>query len=294
MKTEFPHRPQQPVSPLERQRFSAAQCEALFAAVLVHDDIYPHAELPETIHLGYSKEQLEQCYLICKQVWLDGVERAVLSNIIETIRVQHALDPQEQAQFKDIRAKFKHLRFAFATFDERHRYPRQFHWMIAVMGYLQDAFKNENRAAVIRAAWVLRLFLSKTPYAVMTSSLDRFIPSSTESFRRYVLDDIHHIRVQLASVEITSREFHDVRKVISRQVALYDNLKILYPSPYHDSISQYLSTINGMMGKMHDGLVVKKFDKTQDYNTDTMLMPDAIKQRLLALVSRYSEPVGLA
>lgn len=59
--------------------------------------------------------------------------------------------------FRYLRAKIKHLRFAYAAFDERHRYPRMFHWMTAIMGSLQDAFKNKQYASVKRIA-ILVLF----------------------------------------------------------------------------------------------------------------------------------------
>jgi hypothetical protein len=82
-----------------------------------------------------------------------------------------------------------------------------------------------------------------------------------------------------------------MRKVISRQVAMYDNLKTLYPSSYHRSISEYLSTINGLMGSKHDELIAKKFDKSQDYYTDTFVMPEEIKQRLIDLADKYNNPI---
>lgn len=82
-----------------------------------------------------------------------------------------------------------------------------------------------------------------------------------------------------------------MRKVISRLVALYDNLKILYPSPYHVSVSKYLSTINGLMGGMHDELIIKKFDNTQDYYADAFAMPQEIRERLTVLTGKYKEAV---
>ena len=81
-----------------------------------------------------------------------------------------------------------------------------------------------------------------------------------------------------------------MRKVISRQVAMYDNLKTLYPSAYHRSISEYLSTLNGLMGSKHDELIAKKFDQSQDYYNDTFVIPDEIKQRLVNLTNKYIEP----
>jgi hypothetical protein len=41
--------------------FTSAQCNELFAAVLVHDELYPEAILPDAIHLDYTQEQLSQC-----------------------------------------------------------------------------------------------------------------------------------------------------------------------------------------------------------------------------------------
>ena len=99
---------------------------------------------------------------------------------------------------------------------------------------------------------------------------------------------INFIRVHLSKQKITSKEFHEIRKTISRQVALYDNLKILFPSDYHWQVSRYLGTINGLMGNMHDELISKKFDKSQDYYADTFEMPEEIKLRLTAVAASFS------
>jgi len=272
---------------LDDPLFSAEQCDALFAAVLAHDDIYPDAKLPEAIHLDYSQEQLTQCYRICRQLWKDGVDRKDLIEIIKKIYRHHALSTEDQLSFRYLRAKIKHLRFAYAAFDERHRYPCMFHWMTAIMGNLQDAFKNNQYTNVKSIAILVLFFLSRLPYFLINREIDQFQPSTNKSFHQYVLDEISFIRLNLAKKAITSKEFHEVRKVISRLVALYDNLKILYSSPYHVSISQYLSTINGLMGTMHDELIIKKFKKTQNYYADAFEMPVEIRERLFALTERY-------
>jgi hypothetical protein len=109
-----------------------------------------------------------------------------------------------------------------------------------------------------------------------------------DSFRQYIKNEINFIRLNLAKDKITSHEFHDMRKVISRQVAMYDNFKTLYPSAYHQSISKCVSTLNGLMGSLHDELIAKKFDKTQHYYKDKFVMPVEIRLRLEQLVSKYS------
>ena len=264
--------------------FSAEQCDALFAAVLAHDDIDLGAQLPETISLDYTPDQLARCFAICKQLWQEGVDRAALVEMIATIARQHAQTAEEQLAFKYLRAKLKHLRFAFVVCDERHRYPRLFHWMTAIMGNLQDAFKNKQYAHVERIAVPVRFFLSRFVYALIGKEIDGFRPSATQSFRRYVHGQLDFIRLNLARDALTSKEFHEVRKVISRLVAHYDNLKILYPSADHSAVSRYLGTINGLMGNAHDEMVARKFDKTHDYYADTFALPEEIRQRLTALV----------
>jgi hypothetical protein len=268
--------------------FSAAQYDALFSAVLVHDQLYPEALLPDSIHLNYTSEQLNECFQICQQLWHSGANRLQLKNIVEKIYNQGDLDAEDQYTYYCMRAKIKHLRFAFVMFDERHFYPRIFHWMTALMGHLQDVLKNTQHSSVKLAALLVKLFLSKPFYAMATNEIEQFQPSSIESFRQYIMDEMQFIRMNLAKGPVSSYEFHEMRKVISRQVAMYDNFKILYPSAYHQSISEYVSTLNGLMGSLHDELITKKFDNTQHYYKDKFIMPNDIKQRLIELVDKYN------
>jgi hypothetical protein len=268
--------------------FSEAQFDALFGAVLVHDQIYPDAKLPNAIHLDYTPEQLYDCFQICQQLWQAGPNRKHLSRMIDKIYNQGELNSVDQFDYYCMRAKIKHLRFAFVMFDDRHQYPRIFHWMTAVMGHLQDVLKNAQHSNVKLAALLVKLFLSKPFYAIAAKEIKDFQPSSVESFRQYVMDEMQFIRMHLAKGPVSSYEFHEMRKVISRQVAMYDNFKTLYPSAYHQSISEYVSTLNGLMGSLHDELIAKKFDKTQHYYKDKFIMPNDIKQRLIELVDKYN------
>ena len=274
--------------------FSAAQCDKLFAAVLVHDEFYPEAKLPDTIHLDYSQEQLAQCYRICQQLWRDSVDRKSLCQMIENICMQGSLNEDEQYAYYCMRAKIKHLRFAYMAFGERHCYPRIFQWMAGIMGNLQDALKNQKRFITLGWGVLVRLLLSNPFYAMATREINHFQQSTVESFHQYVHSEINFIRGYLAKSAVTGKEFHEIRKVISRQVAMYDNLKTLYPSPYHRSISEYLCTINGLMGSMHDTLITKKLNKTQGYYADTFPIPEDIKQRLIALTNKYQIAANLA
>ena len=267
--------------------FSATECDALFAAVLVHDELYPEATLPDAIHLDYTQEQLSQCYRICQQLWQEGPNRQALRQMVDKIYRQGELNEQDQYEYYCMRAKIKHLRFAHIMFDKSHRYPRVFHLMTAVMGHLQDVLKNAAHSSVWPAALLVRLFLSKPLYAIAVKEIESFQPSTVDGFRQYIKNEINFIRLNLAKDKITSHEFHDMRKVISRQVAMYDNFKTLYPSAYHQSISKFVSTLNGLMGSMHDELIAKKFNKTQDYYKDVFVMPEEIRLRLKEYTEKY-------
>ncbi|NOS96851.1 MAG: hypothetical protein HOP25_00050 [Methylotenera sp.] len=274
---------------LDEPLFTKEQCDTLFAAVLVHDDIYPNATLPDKIHLNYTQDELKQCYRICRQMWKQGVDRAELNKHIAKLMWNRPFSEEDKLTYHNIRAKIKHLRFAYVACDERHRYPKRFHVMTAIMGGLQDAFKNNQKYTIIGLAAIVRLCLSPVFYHFIEKEMDDFKPSTPESYRKYILSEIDFIRHHLAKEVVTSEEFHKVRIVISRQVALYDNLKTLYPSDYHTSISQYISTINGLMGSMHDKLITEKFNKTRDYYKDAFEMPTEIRERLTNLTQKYPQ-----
>lgn len=276
----------------ERPPFSSEQCNALFAAVLVHDEIDLAATVPQTIHLDYTPEQFSQCFHICWQLWEDGVTRKDLSRIVDKISRHRRLDPADQQAFSHMRAKLKHLRFAYATFDRRHRYPRIFHWLTANLGYLQDFLKNRQFATLRRTVLLVRAMLAALPFAMLRREIDSFQPSTGSAFRDQVREQIEFVRVTTASGEVTSRNFHQVRKVVSRLVALYDNLKILYPTPFHHDVSRFLCTINGLMGAMHDDLVARNFEKTHDYHRDLLTIPMQIQRRLEALTRAYGISVA--
>lgn len=272
--------------------FSAEQCDTLFSAILVHDGIHLNAELPEAICLDYSQQQLRQCYQICLQLWKESADRKSLCMIAEKAFWRRRFNEADQAAFMQVRAKFKHMRFAYMTFDNHHCYPFNFHRLTRRMGQLQDTLKNGKDSAVMYLAIRLRIILSRFYYPFSTKEIECFQLCTPESFSQHINNQIQFIRLKLSKKVITSKEFHEVRKVISQQVALYDNLKSLYPSPYHQSISLYLNTINGLMGSKHDELIARKFNKKQEYESYTFKMPEEIRNRLTALTERY-EPANL-
>jgi len=271
--------------------FTQRQCDDLFAAVLVDDRIDPQTTLPDMIHLDYNQEQRTQCFRICRQLWKTGVDRDTFVSLLGKIRSQGTLGPADQLSFKHIRAKFKQLRFAYANYDKSHRYPPAFHLMTSVMGHLQDDYKNDRLAAAGRRAMLLQLLLSKPVYRFIGAEIDRVHPGSLDDFQTYVSQQIELVRMNLANPKVTGKQFHEIRKIISRQASFYVALQTLYPSPYHQDIFRSLSAINGLMGRMHDGLIERRISREQDYHADAFELPDEIRARLTAVADRYPKMV---
>ena len=274
--------------------FSAAQCEALFKALLLHDEINLEVSLPKPRPESYTQVQLNEYFQLSHQLWRDGLSRLLLLEMIEKIYHQGKLDADDKHKFYCMRAKIKHLRYAFLMFDRNHSFPMMFHWMAAVMGYMQDLLKSSQHSSVKRVAMLIKLFLTKPIYALVIKKFDKFIPSSSENFHQYLDNSIDFINSKLIKDRLTSHEFHEVRRVISRIVTFYNCIYILYPDNYQYVVLLYLRTINGLMGSVHDDLIVASFNKTQNYHKDTFEMPTVIKQRLMAYVEFYKNQANLS
>ena len=267
--------------------FPSVQCNALFEALLIDDLIDLEVALPKALQVSYSQEQLNECYQISHQLWREGLSRELLKQMIDKIYHQGELNAVDKYEFYCMRAKIKHLRFAYVMFDNKHRFPIMFHWMTASMGYMQDVLKSPQPISVKLAAILVRLFLTKPIYSIATNEFDKFVPSTPENFHLYLAEGINFIASNLLKDKVTSHEFHEVRRVISRLVAFYDCMYVLYPSDDQHAVLLYLSTINGLMGSLHDDLIVAKLNKTQNYYKDTFAMPVDIKERLVAYVDFY-------
>jgi len=269
------------------QLFTPEQCDTLFAAVLADGERDLSAELPEIVHMNYTQVQLEECYQLSFQLCGDEVSRIRCAHLLKNIHHNPAQCQLEVRELKHVRARFKVLRHGFAIFDTRHRYPLAFHAYIALMGYLQDAIKNDSAATIRFAAVLMRCLLLQAPYTLVDRALAHRECATPDAFRDYMGSLIRIIGQGLLKGAVTGHEFHKIRIVIGRLTIFYAILRTLYPSTYHHSIFVYLSTINGLMGSMHDKLVAHKFNKTQDYYKDTFVIPEPIRRRLVAVTEKF-------
>lgn len=268
------------------RRFTAAQCDALFAAILIDDEVDPQTPLPATIGFDFAQADLIDCFRLAHQLWETGFDRRLLVRAAVTLLRDGDLDEADRLAFKHVRAKFKHLRYAHALYGAEAAYPPMLDRITITMGHLQDAFRHRRRSATMLHAALLRLRLAPPLVTRLHREADRLVPVTAAEFGARLERDAVRLAAFVATERVTGRELHAARKIIGRQVSFYDTLRTLAPAAETERMSRALSAINGLMGALHDDLVIEKARRRSSYDEDRFVLPGSIRTRLVALVAR--------
>ena len=278
-----------------RAPFPPSVIAALFEAVEMDDVVDPVVSLPDPIPLACDVAEMRRCLDLCLQFWREGAIRQDLLSLTGTLLRTGDLPPDQRRRYKLIRARYKHLRFALVLYSAVHRAPLLFRATVAVMGHLQDAYRNDRRGAVLRYALVLRLLLTWPVWFAVQRQVGTVRLDDAHGFLRYRLAELQRLSQWLAADTLTAHRFHAMRKIVSRMVSFYDTRRSLTPCEETYRMSRYLSAINGLMGGMHDDLVEGAVSGLQDYHRDALLLPEDMRCRLQALTQspRDAGPIDL-
>lgn len=269
------------------KKFSTETTQSLFTAVEEDDVVEANINLPQHIDLQCSRQSIRDNYALCLQFWEDGFSRQELLNLVNGFLKDPELSMATRMRYKYIRARYKHLRFAQQLYGKKHQSNRLFHITTTILGHFQDAFRNNNQDKLKLHGNLLRVLLSKPIWSLIRYAL-RHIHLETESdFIAYRQAQMRLLQTLIAEPELTGKQFHDVRKIISRQVSFYDTLRSIDAGNREArQVSRFLAAINGLMGDRHDVMVADKLAGGQTYDQPTMLDID-IRQRLELLLARY-------
>jgi hypothetical protein len=268
------------------QKFPAEALGRLFDAVDVDDIIDAHVALPDPIVLGCPDESIRQCYALCLQFWEDGVTREDLLRLVEKLLRDEALSADERLQYKYIRARYKHLRFAQRLYGKRHQSNYLFDLTTRVLGHLQDAFRSGRRSGIVRHGLKLRVLLSKPVWSTIRHAMETTRMDSEAGLIALQRSEMRHLKKAMARTVFDGDQFHDVRKIVSMQVSFYDTLRSLGPDDHAYRMSRFLAAINGLMGSRHDEMVADALAGRRHYQTPAPLAKE-IRSRLDTLVARY-------
>lgn len=272
---------------LDAIRFPPATLAALVAAIDVNDHIDPQAALPRHVPPDQPAPHLVEGFALSRQLWQEGFDWRRLRALANRLRRGGTLDEEERRWFKQVRARFKHLRFAFFLYAARHRSPAMLSLVTLVLGELQDAVRVRGPVAVRRHATRLAVLLTPPARRLLAWETDRFAPTSPAGLRAFTRAQVATLPPLLAAPVIGAHAFHAARKVVSRQVSFHDDMRTLHPSPEHVASARGLATINGLMGRFHDELVARDAAGSFDYHRDSFALPPDIRARLEALAVLY-------
>lgn len=269
------------------KKFSPETLQLLFTAIDEDDIVDEHTSLPAVVDLHCPQEQLRDNYALCLQHWEDGFTRTELLHLVNKLLNGDTLSESERKEYKYIRSRYKHLRFAQRLYGKKHKSSFWFSKTTVFLGHFQDAFRNGNADRVRFYGRLLRIYLSKPVWTLVKHSLQDIHIDSEQGFVANRQKQIGILRTLLARPQLTGSEFHAVRKIISQQVSYYDTLRSIEPD-YQDAltVSRFLAAINGIMGDRHDDMVAANMEGRTPYNEPTSLEAD-LRQRLDLLLTRY-------
>jgi len=260
---------------------------ALFDAIEIDDVVDPVVRLPDPITVECSQEEMARCLDLCRQFWRERASQAEMRALVGTLLLTGDLPQDARARYKHIRAAYKQLRFALVLYGRPHKAPLLFRATVAIMGHLQDAFRNRRRVAILGFALMLRVLLARPAWAAVRREVGKVRLDDAQGFLAFRKAEFRKLRGWLRDGALTGHRFHMIRKVVSRQVSFYDTLRTLEPDEHAYRMSRFLSAINGLMGSMHDDLVEQAGKGHRDYHRDDVPMPEDILVRLQALTSAY-------
>jgi len=270
------------------EKFPHETIHLLFTAVEEDDVINEDTTLPQFINLHCPQEKIQKNYALCLQFWEDGFKRAELLGLVHKLLKGGELSEAERMQYKYIRARYKHLRFAQRLYSRSHESGFLFRQTTVVLGHFQDAFRNRKKKNISFYGKLLRIYLSMPIWTLVHYHLRHSRLDREDGFVAHRQRQIQALRTLVAKPKLTGEEFHDVRKIISQQVSYYDTLRSIDPDNQEAyEISRFLSNINGLMGDRHDVMVADKLAGRKPYNEPSML-DDNIRQPLELLLERCS------
>ena len=270
-----------------RKYFPLEVGERLFIAVEKDDVVDAEVSLPPTITLRCTSDIIHGNYALCLKFWLDGVNRKELLRLTLKQAAGDELSTDERKQYKYMRARYKHLRFAQRLYLKKHQAGFLFGKTTVFLGRFQDGFRNGKKNIVSYYGNLLRVYLSSPVWWLVNYSLRHSQLESVNGFIAYRQAQMRMLKEIVSSPLLTGREFHDVRKIISQQVSYYDTLRSIDPENKEAlQISRFLAAINGLMGDKHDEMVADDMENRQPYDAPVALDSN-IRQRLELLISRF-------
>ena len=257
----------------------------LLRAIARHDSIDLSARLPDQVRLQHGPDLLHQCRVLSADLWRQ-VDAPALKRLVSFLACGKRPSSADLCLLKDARARAKQLRFIETIFECQHPKLGALDRLTRYMGQAQDALRCKRPIAAAARCLLLRIVLVRSQ-ALFAWCLDGAEQPKPAQVAQHILAMTGALQTAVAAGNLTNQKFHGTRKIISRLVAFYDTLTVLRPTSENHSVDRFLSTINGMMGSLHDVMVQEKVRNRRGYRENVKPLPPAIAQRLLKLIQMF-------
>jgi CHAD domain-containing protein len=257
--------------------WAARECDLLLKNIGSHDTVFKDVHLPEDLKSLLKDVDTGDYFQLCQDLWNQGFARKDVLDLIDTIEQGRTPTALQQNKFKDVRVRVRLLRSAYAAFDKDHQAPKTIDAITTVMGHLQDDVKAGSLDLSKKDAQDLADLMDGKSIKKVSEELGEFRPAKNKSFRNWVKDEADVIQEGLDADEVSAKEFHEMRKVITRVLAVVDVINSTDPSVESRQLGKYLSSLNTRMGDIHDGFVTKKIAGKMNYYKDAIKIPADIR-----------------
>lgn len=256
-------------------RFSSHVVEQLAHANDIDDQVDPDVSLPDRVECHVDDDDVRQCYALGLAYWEQGVSRDALLSFCQRIIAGEVLSQADMAEFKQIRARYKLMRFAQRLYSTSHAVNKVFGLTTVTMGKLQDAYKNGQHQEVKRFAKRLRWLVSRPVWGYVHHTITHVKLASARDVCAVRRKRLEHIAWVARQTQLGGKTFHNTRKVISQQVAHYGIYHTLNPdNATIYQIFRFLSAINGLMGDKHDEIVAGAIAGEHRYDDQVKIADD--------------------
>ncbi|MDR3606039.1 MAG: hypothetical protein P4M08_01515 [Oligoflexia bacterium] len=246
-----------------------------------------NAKLPAQVRVDFGNETPESLFKYFLKIWKNGTaDFLAQKKLLQKIAQDEAPTKEELASFKLARARFKQLRFAFASFDKTHEYPEHLDEFTTSMGKIQDALSNHSPDTAAKLAGRILPKWNAEGLRKIEKETGQFDPSSKKSFYRWIGNELNDLEGLLNRPTLSSKGIHDARKILARQNAVFFILDAVDSTPETAATLNYLSTWNAQLGDFHDDLVRRVTRGELDEKKDPIVFPPGLKAQALEYIEK--------
>lgn len=230
-----------------------------------------------------SEDKSARYFSLMRRFWHTQIQLDRVDGILQNL-VEQGIEPNpiDKKFLKFSRKTSDLLRQGFVIFDERGLPPRKLKKFTQNFGLLNDLIGNSQWPEAKVVATELRRDIKKMANQDFAGEFQPGIPT----FHLFQLAT--HIRRDLKAVQgaMPVGELHEIRKQMKRFMNYFRVAYGITPTQKNKNIFDYLKRLNEDLGDINDEAVRKEQQDHIPYESQTVELPQDLKERILRFLSQ--------